>query len=297
MKINYFAYIVTLPQYLIPHHLLSRLIYQLTRLTFAPWKNFLIKFFVKYYQINLAEAELTNHEDYINFNHFFTRSLNAAARPIAKEPNAVISPVDAKISASGTIFNQTMFQAKGHDYLLSALLGGDSARVEKFLGGSFITCYLSPRDYHRIHMPISGRLREMVHIPGRLFAVNDHAVNVIPNLFAINERVITIFDTAVGPMALILVGALFVGSIETVWAGAITPSAINRPKVWTYPDIGNDSIILGKGLEMGRFNMGSTVIILFGAGAISLEKDISTGKCLRMGEKLGTQLLIAHHGI
>jgi len=298
MKINYkiFDYVITLPQYLIPHHLLSRLVHKLTRLNCPSWKNFLIKIFIRYYKIDLNEILINDINDYPNFNSFFTRSLTPQSRPLAKEPNAVISPVDAKISAMDIITNQINFEAKGYNYSLLTLLGGELTRAERFIGGNFIICYLSPRDYHRIHMPIAGRLREMVYIPGRLFAVNDSAVNVIPNLFTRNERVVIIFDTVVGPMALVLIGALFVGSIETVWAQEITPPAGNKTKTWIYPDIGADSITLGKGAEIGRFNMGSTVIILFGAGAVALEKTINTGTVLRMGEKLGIQS-IYHHGI
>ncbi|CAK0765562.1 phosphatidylserine decarboxylase [Gammaproteobacteria bacterium] len=295
-KYKIFDYITILPQYLIPHHPLSRLVNKLTRLRWSLWKNFLIRIFIRYYRIDLKDALCPEIESYPDFNSFFTRSLRTEARPIVNEPNSVISPVDAIVSAAGMIFNQTLFQAKGRQYCLETLLGGENHRTTRFMGGSFITLYLSPRDYHRIHMPVTGRLREMVHIPGRLFAVNNSAANVVPELFARNERVIAIFDTVVGPMALILVGALFVGSIETIWAGEITPPTREGQKAWTYPDIGTGSIILGKGTEMGRFNMGSTVIILFGTGAVAWEKSVTTGKFFRMGEKLGTQSGILHHG-
>lgn len=282
-------HMITVPQYLLPQHLLSRLVHKLARLPWSPWKNFLIKAFIRHYQIEIDNALHPDLEFYPNFNSFFTRKLRPEARPIANVPDSVISPVDAKISAAGIVSDQTTFLAKGHQYRLETLLGGEPGRGLRFMGGDFITLYLSPRDYHRIHMPITGRLREMIHIPGKLFAVNEHAVNVIPGLFARNERVVAIFDTVVGPMALILIGALFVGSIETVWAGNVTPPTCKNPRTWTYPDIGAGSITLGKGEEMGRFNMGSTVIVIFGMGGVSWDKSLAPGEFLHMGERLGTQ--------
>ena len=285
-KIEILDRLVTLPQYLLPQHLLSDVVDKVARLRWVPGKDFLIKAFIRHYRVEMGDALHSDPKFYADFNSFFTRGLHEKARPIAKAPDSVVSPVDAKISAIGALSDQTLLSAKGHQYRLETLLGGDSRRAERFVGGSSATLYLSPRDYHRIHMPVAGRLREMIHIPGRLFAVNDSAVNVVPGLFARNERVVTIFDTVVGPMALILVGALFVGSIETVWAGEVTPPTRESPKVWTYPEIGTDSITLGKGIEMGRFNMGSTVILLFGPGAVSWDASVVPGKTMRMGERL-----------
>ena len=201
-----------------------------------------------------------------------------------------MSPVDAHISTIGSLSDHPRLRAKGHDFRLETLLGGDSRRAALFSGGSFVTLYLSPRDYHRIHLPLAGQLREMVHVPGRLFAVNDSAVRIIPGLFARNERVVAIFDTACGAMALVLVGALFVGSIETVWAGEVTPPTRKTPKTWTYPAHGPDSVFLETGQEMGRFNMGSTVIVLFPAGTTTWEKNLQAESVVRMGELLANQV-------
>ncbi len=287
-------YLKTLPQYLMPQRWLSQGVHRMTRCDWPLAKNLMIRLFIRYYQVNMGEVLCQDPESYDDFNGFFTRTLRPGVRPIAKDPDAVISPVDARVSTIGVVSERTMFQAKGHGYSLDALLGGESECAERFLGGCFVTLYLSPRDYHRIHMPIAGRLRKMIYVPGRLFAVNESAVRVIPELFARNERVVAIFDTVVGPMAIILVGALFVGSIETVWAGEVTCSGGESREVWHYPEVGSDSITLGKGVEMGRFNMGSTVILLFGAGAVACESTISSGGVLRMGERLGTQAGLPH---
>ena len=288
-------YLMTLPQYWLPQHVLSGVVHRATRLRWAPAKDFLIRSFVRHYRVEMADAVCMDPTAYVDFNAFFTRTLRPEARTIAKEPDAVISPVDARVSAMGVVSEQTRLQAKGHQYRLEALLGGEPGCADRFLGGRFATLYLSPRDYHRVHMPVTGRLREMIHVPGRLFAVNDHAARVVPGLFARNERVVTIFDTVVGPMAIILVGALFVGSIETIWAGEITPPTRDSKKVWHYPEVGSGAITLAKGAEMGRFNMGSTVILLFGAGAVSWDLAVaSEGVMLRMGNRLGTQTLFPH---
>ncbi len=288
-------YLLTLPQYILPQHWLSGVVHKAVRLRWAPAKNFMVRSFVRHYQVEMDDVVCADLAAYPDFNSFFTRSLRSDARPISKEPDAVISPVDALVSTAGTVSEQTMFQAKGHGYPLEALLGGESDCVMRFLGGSFVTLYLSPRDYHRIHMPIAGRLREMIYVPGRLFSVNERATRVVPGLFARNERVVAIFDTVVGPMAIILVGALFVGSIETVWAGEVNNPTGDHQKVWKYPEVGNESITLSKGVEMGRFNMGSTVILLFGSGAVSWENVIMPGCSLRMGERLGTQGRLPHY--
>lgn len=181
-------------------------------------------------------------------------------------------------------------QAKGRTFSLTALLGGDAERARLFQGGAFTTLYLSPRDYHRIHMPLTGRLRAMVHIPGKLFSVSPLTTRMVPELFARNERVVTLFDTPAGPMALVLIGAINVASIETVWAGAITPPLGTTIQHWRYPPNGEGAVRLDKGAEMGRFNMGSTVIVLFGPGQVRWESEIKSGATVRMGQRLGKMI-------
>ncbi|CAK0752060.1 Phosphatidylserine decarboxylase proenzyme [Gammaproteobacteria bacterium] len=278
-------YLFTLPQYLLPQHFLSRVIHKLTRMN---WKSeILIRTFLHFYPVHLSEALETDLTSYPNFNSFFTRALKPSARMIDLEPNSIVSPVDGKVSVLEKILEKTQFKTKGHNFRLSDLLGGDRSDFVQFLSGNFITIYLSPKDYHRIHMPVAGQLRKMIYIPGHLFAVNDYAVQVIPNLFSRNERVIAIFDTAFGPMALVLVGALFVGSIETVWAGEITPPTRKSSQIRNYPLTGAGSVFLEKGEEMGRFNMGSTVLVLFGANAVAWENFLREEEIVCMGTKIG----------
>jgi len=280
------SYLVTSPQYLLPQHFLSQLISYATQMRWPPGKNFLIRQFIRYYQIDLNAAIDSDINSYPNFRSFFTRRLRPELRPMAPVPNGVISPVDGKISAIGTISRQMIIQAKGQYYSIEKLLGGNSNLAEQFFAGDFITLYLAPRDYHRVHIPVTGRLRQMIYIPGWLFSVNRHAVQVIPELFVRNERVVTIFDTDFGLMAIILIGALFVGSIETSWMGIVTPGKKRSPQTWTYPKV--NSVILEKGAEVGCFNMGSTVIILFSAGSISWEKNLVPERDVQMGELIGT---------
>jgi len=278
-------YLFTLPQYLLPQHFLSRVVHKLTRMN---WKSeVFIRTFLRFYSVNLLEALEMNLTSYPNFNSFFTRALKPGARKIDAELNSIVSPVDGKVSVLRKILENTQFQAKGHNFRLPNLLGGDQSDFVSFLDGDFITIYLSPKDYHRIHMPVAGQLRKMIYIPGNLFAVNDYAVQVIPNLFSKNERVIAIFDTAFGTMALVLVGALFVGSIETIWAGEITPPPRKSSKTWIYPSTGASSVFLEKGEEMGRFNMGSTVLVLFEPNIVKWERSLKEGEIVRMGTKIG----------
>lgn len=276
-----------LPQYLLPQRLLTHLTYRLTRVR-TPWfKNWLIQRFIRHFQVNMAEALEPNPRAYPDFNAFFTRPLKPRARPITPGDHALCCPVDGALSQIGTVAADTLLQAKGRHFSLTTLLGGDPARAQAFQNGSFATLYLSPRDYHRIHMPLTGQLREMVHIPGTLFSVSPLTTRVVPALFARNERVVTLFDTAAGPMALILVGAINVASIETVWAGTITPPLGKSLRHWTYPARGAGAVRLGRGAEMGRFNMGSTVIVLFGPDAVRWEVDLQPGTAVRMGQRLG----------
>ncbi|HHL45629.1 MAG TPA: phosphatidylserine decarboxylase, partial [Gammaproteobacteria bacterium] len=215
-------YSKALPQYLLPHHLLSRAMGRLARCRIPVVKNLLIDGFKRLYDVDLSLAIETDPHGYPDFNSFFTRALRPDARPLASTEGAVASPVDGRISQAGTMHNGSLLQAKGKEYSLAQLLGS-SQRASGFYGGNYATIYLSPRDYHRIHMPLAGRLIEMVHIPGRLFSVSPATTRVVPDLFARNERVVCLFETDVGPMAMVLVGAIFVASIETVWAGVVTP--------------------------------------------------------------------------
>lgn len=279
-----------LPQYLLPQRRLTRLIYRLTRVR-TPWfKNALIRGFVQRFRVNLAEALEPEPCAYPDFNAFFTRALKPGARPIALGDRVVCCPVDGAISQIGVAQTDTLLQAKGQTFSLTALLGGDSERARPFQGGAFVTLYLSPRDYHRIHLPLAGRLREMAHIPGALFSVSPLTTRVVPELFARNERVATLFDTPAGPMALVLVGAINVASIETVWAGAITPPLGKTIQCWSYPPQGAGAVSLDKGAEMGRFNMGSTVILLFGPEAVRWESAFQAGTPVQMGQRLGAAL-------
>jgi len=277
-------YLKVLPQYLMPGHLVSRLIHAFTRIRHPAIKNPFTDWFIKQFTVNMDEAQQSDPHAYEHFNAFFTRALKDGVRPVVSGPNQLACPVDGTVSQAGPISDGRIFQAKGHDYSLEQLLGGSAKRAELFQGGSFATIYLSPRDYHRIHMPFAGTLREMIHVPGRLFSVSPATTRVIPGLFARNERVISLFDTEAGPMALIKVGAVNVGSIETIWAGEVTPPAGRVVRVRRYE--GAEAISLKKGEEMGRFNMGSTVIVLFGPDAVEWAADIQPGATVRLGQEL-----------
>jgi phosphatidylserine decarboxylase len=276
-----------LAQSLLPQRLLTWLTYRVTRVRTFWFKDALIRHFARHFRVNLAEALETNPRAYRDFNAFFTRALKPGARPIAPGDRVVCCPVDGAVSQIGLADADTLVQAKGRTFSLTALLGGDAERARRFQGGAFATLYLSPRDYHRIHMPLAGGLQEMAHIPGKLFSVSPLTTRMVPELFARNERVVTLFDTPVGPMALVLVGAINVASIETVWAGAITPPLGKTLQHWNYPPHGDGAVRLDKGAEMGRFNMGSTVIVLFGPGQVRWEREIQPGATVRMGQRLG----------
>jgi phosphatidylserine decarboxylase len=268
-------------QYLLPQHALSRLILRATRVR-SPWfKNWLIGGFLKLYAIDMAEAAQSDPYAYGSFNEFFTRELKAGARPIASAPSEIACPVDGAVSEAGRIDGDRLLQAKGRDYTLAELLASQPW-AKDFAGGSFATIYLAPFNYHRIHMPLRGELRDTVYVPGRLFSVNAATAAQVPRLFARNERVITLFDTAFGEVALILVGALNVGSMATVWAGDITPAA--RRVVTTLP---RQALSLEKGAELGRFNMGSTVILLFQQGRVRWNPSTRAGATVKLGQSLG----------
>lgn len=269
-------------QWPLPHHALSRLALLVARSRLRPLKAALIGVVRRLFGIDLSEAAKTRPGDYDSFQSFFTRPLAAGARPIAPGDDAVVSPVDGAVSEVGDVVDGRLLQAKDRTYTAAELLAGEE-RAAPFTGGSFATLYLSPRDYHRVHMPLAGRLRETVHVPGRLFAVNPPAVRAVPRLFARNERVAALFDTAAGPMAVVLVGALLVGAIETVWSGMVTPPRGRR--VAARPPGGE--VELAKGDELGRFNFGSTVIVLFGPGAVRWDERLRPEAAVRMGEPIG----------
>lgn len=274
-------------QYPLPQHAISRVTHWLTRIEHPGFKNWFIRRFVQHFGVDMREAAEPDPTAYPNFNAFFTRALRTGARPLAEEKSTVACPVDGRVSQAGAIQAGRIFQAKGQDFSASELLGGDAGLAAAFAGGIFATLYLSPRDYHRIHMPLEGSLRQMRHVPGRLFSVNPPTTRAVPRLFARNERVAAVFDTVAGPMAVVMVGALNVGSIETVWAGEITPPRGRALRDWRYPD---NEVVLKKGAELGRFNMGSTVILLFGAGRVCWEPTLIADATLRMGQRIGKAL-------
>lgn len=273
-------------QYLLPHHLLSAVMYRITRSEVRWFKNLLIRKVIRLYGVDMDEAMEPNPTAYASFNHFFTRALLPNARPLDPNPDAILCPADGALSQAGPIENGRIFQAKGHDYSLLELLGGDREWSERFAGGSYATIYLSPRDYHRVHMPVTGALKRMLHVPGRLFSVNPVTTRLVPCLFARNERVVSLFETEQGPVAVILVGAIFVSSMDTVWAGSITPGRRDRVRSWDYE--GEQAVELDRGAEMGRFNMGSTVVLLFGKDRAGWSGDLAPGGHLRMGQRIGT---------
>jgi phosphatidylserine decarboxylase len=268
-------------QYIMPQHGLSRLVLAATRVR-APWfKNWTIRGFLKLYRVDMTEAAESDPYRYGTFNEFFTRALKDGARPIAGDVGAIASPVDGCVSEAGAIDGERLLQAKGRDYTLTDLLAAQPW-AERFEGGTFATIYLAPFNYHRIHMPVDGELRETVFVPGRLFSVNTVTAQHVPRLFARNERVLTLFDTAHGQFALVMVGALNVGSMATVWAGDITPAprrAISR--------IPSPGLALAKGAELGRFNMGSTVILLFEPNRARWHSAVRAGYDVRLGQSLG----------
>lgn len=272
--------------HVLPHHVLSAMMHTATRIKARAWKNWQINWFIQRYAVDMDIAQIKHADQFEHFNAFFTRELRDDARPLSDMGDALLCPADGAISAAGTIAGDSVFQAKGQDFSLQQLLGGDAQRAAAFYGGQFCTIYLSPRDYHRVHMPLTGTLREMIHIPGRLFSVNPISAQTVPRLFARNERVVSIFDTQWGPMAVILVGAVFVGSIEQVWAGEVAPNGNRDVSVTRYSDDPQAAVNLHKGAQMGRFNMGSTVILALPAGSFHWREDLQADSAVRMGEML-----------
>jgi len=277
-------------QQLLPQHALSAAMYRLARLEWPPLSAPLIRSFAQHFEVDMSEALEPDLAAYPSFNAFFTRALRPGVRPQPADPTALICPADGALSQHGAIAAGRLFQAKGLDYGLTELVG-DPGWAEMFQGGSFATIYLSPRDYHRVHMPAAGRLREMIHVPGHLFSVNRATASLVPGLFARNERVVCLFEGEAGPFALILVGAIFVGGMETVWAGEVTPARGQPPR--RYYDEG-EAIHLARGAEMGRFNLGSTVILLFPPGAVTWTGGLAPGLSLRMGQDLGQLRMAAN---
>ena len=281
-----FDKLFVLSQYITPQLAISRLAGRLADNDQSPaLKNRVIKWFIGRYGVDMSEAAESDPEAYPSFNAFFTRALKPGIRPLAEGDNTLVSPVDGAISQLGQVTGDRVFQAKGQSFSLSELLGGDEQTTATFAGGEFSTIYLSPKDYHRIHMPMTGTLREMIHIPGKLFSVNPVTAENVPNLFARNERVACLFDTEAGPMAMVLVGAMIVGSVETRWAGVVVPSS---KEVTATRYEGDQALTFAKGEEMGRFRLGSTVILVMPKGAVSWNSDQVAGKTVRLGEAFGT---------
>ena len=277
-------YIKVWPQYIIPQHSLSKLMYWLTRVQFKPWKNFMIKLIINLYKVDMKQAAKENVADYVSFNDFFTRYLKPESRTYQIDKNNIISPVDGAISQIGKLNGDKIIQAKGKDYSLNQLLANDTESINKLNDGTFTTLYLSPRDYHRIHMPVTGKLIKSIYVPGDLFAVNNATVRNVDKLFARNERFISLFETDLGLMAQIMVGAIFVGSMNTVWLGQITPAKKRECIIKEYKD---EPLTLKQGQEFGNFNMGSTVILIFEQDSLKWLKNLNAGDAIRVGQQLG----------
>jgi phosphatidylserine decarboxylase len=280
-------------QHLLPQHALSSVVRGATRVR-VPWfKDALIGAFLRGYRPDLSDAAVPDPRAYESFNAFFTRALRADARPITAGVEALACPVDGTVSQAGPIEGDQLFQAKGHPYSLEALLAGAAPGwARRFRDGRFATIYLAPYNYHRIHMPNDGTLQEAWHVPGRLFSVNAATAAAVPGLFARNERVVLLFEGDCGPFAVILVGALFVGSMDTVWHGEVTPRT-GRIATRLELNPAGHPLTLPKGAELGRFNMGSTVILLYGAGRAELAADCVPGRIVRLGESIGRTLAAA----
>ena len=273
-------------QYIMPQLYLTQFAGWFAQQKWGAVTHFVIKVFAKKYDVDMSEAKKENFSDYESFNQFFIRELKDDARKINENPTALCLPADGRVSQIGHIDDERLLQAKGHFFSLSDLLAGDEELVNTFKNGEFATIYLSPRDYHRVHMPCDATLRKMIYVPGDLFSVNPFLAEHVPNLFARNERVICVFDTAFGPMVQILVGATITASMSTVWAGVINPPRTGEVKVWTYQ--GDSAIKLTKGQEMGAFQLGSTVINLFLANSVTLAEHLEVDVPVRMGEILAT---------
>lgn len=273
-------------QYFLPKKLISRAVGKIAAAEWGKGTTWLVENFIKYYNVDMKDAEIQDVSEFKTFNAFFTRALKKGTRPIVAEASALASPVDGTVSELGEIYKDAVLQAKGHYYSLEALLGGDAKDAKDFEGGEFATIYLSPKDYHRVHMPFAGKLEKMVFIPGDLFSVNPLTAKNVDNLFARNERVVCFFkNDKIGRFAVVLVGATIVASIETVFAGRVAPS-VGREK--TIYDYSKDNISFKKGDELGRFLLGSTVVCVFPKGKLGFEKGLKNGTPVKMGSKIGT---------
>ena len=272
-------------QYLLPHHLLSRGVGLLAQNHLL--RKLFIRTFIKRYKVDLSQAKIQDVGKFENFNAFFTRELQADARPLSTAQGAIVCPADGAVSQLGDIADGNLLQAKGKHYSCQSLLAGDAQMAALFQSGKFATIYLSPRDYHRVHMPMAGILKKTIYVPGKLFSVNQTTAESVPNLFARNERLVCLFTTAVGPMAVILVGAMIVAGIDTVWAGEVCPMAGKRDIQIT--DYSNQipAVQLPLGGELGRFRLGSTAIVLFQHGAMKFESSLEATSSVAMGQLLG----------
>ena len=277
--------LAVLAQYLLPKQALTAAAGKLASHRAGGLTTGVIRWFVNHYGVDLDEAVDPDPQSYLTFNDFFTRPLRAGARPLAEAD--FVCPVDGAISQFGPIERDQIFQAKGHRYSTTALVGGDRQLAAGFVDGAFATLYLSPRDYHRIHMPVDGRLTRMIHVPGALFSVNPTTARGVPGLFARNERVVCVFDAAFGPFVLTLVGATIVGSMATVWHGTVNPPRLGRIREWSY---GDRQIVLRKGEEMGRFLLGSTVVLLFPKDTLRFDPAWAPARPIRMGESMAERV-------
>ena len=271
-------------QNLLPQHAFSSLVYRMMRIEVRWFKNLQIRVFSSVAGVNWSEAESPDPGSFRHFNAFFTRSLRSGVRQVDGDERALVSPCDGRISEHGNIDGERLFQAKGRSYTLQALLA-DDPQCSQWFNGYFYTIYLAPGEYHRVHMPLEGLLQRMTHVPGRAFSVAPYTVRHVPRLFARNERVISVFDTAIGPVAQVLVGAMLVSSMATVWAGEVTPSASRTVRTTQY---GEQALRLARGTEMGRFNMGSTVILVLPPGAICARQELESGDKVLLGQRLAT---------
>ena len=271
------------PQYLLPKRLMTVFAGKVANWRGGVISHAIIRKFVAHYGVDMAEAANPAIDSYASFNDFFTRPLREGARPVADAP--LVCPVDAAISQCGPIKHDQIFQAKGHSYSTRALVGGDQALAHRFDHGHFATLYLAPKDYHRIHMPCEGRLTRMIYVPGDLFSVNPLTACHVPSLFARNERVVCVFETPFGPFVNVLVGATIVGSVATVWHGVVNPPRTREIREWRYDD---QNIVLDKGAEMGRFLLGSTVVMLFPQNVVTFMPDWAPTRSVRLGEAMGT---------
>ena len=277
--------LAVLPQYVLPKQALTALAGKFASAQAGGLTTSVIRWFVGRYGVNMAEAANPDIAGYASFNEFFTRPLKEGARPLANAD--FICPVDGAISQFGAIARDQIFQAKGHSYSTTALVGGDATLAARFENGSFATLYLSPKDYHRIHMPCAGKLLRMIHVPGELFSVNPVTARGVPGLFARNERVVCVFEGEAGPFVMALVGATIVGSMATVWHGVVNPPRPGRLRDWRYED---QDLRYGRGAEMGRFLLGSTVVMLFPQGSLSFNPEWAPGRAIRMGEAMGARI-------